>query len=122
MTLTTHPSANNGLVTDKNLFCLDVSSFEVEFYDTYYPELRSTYGVGFDPRNYDTTEPRYYFGRMRAYPQYITSMACQLTAPVDCILHASVPRAHLRQTGYALQIYHMPCEFINTPPCAGDRR
>ena len=37
---------------------------------TYHPELRSTYGLGFDPRNYDTTEPRYYFGRMRAYPQY----------------------------------------------------
>ena len=37
---------------------------------SYHPELRSTYGVGFDPRNYDTTQPHYYFGRMRAYPQY----------------------------------------------------
>jgi hypothetical protein len=37
---------------------------------SYHPELRSTYGLSFDPRNYDTTEPRYYLGRMRAYPQY----------------------------------------------------
>jgi hypothetical protein len=36
----------------------------------YHPELRSTYGAGFDPRNYDTTEPHYYLGRVRAYPQY----------------------------------------------------
>ena len=36
----------------------------------YHPELRSTYGLGFDPRNYDTTQPHYYFGRIRAYPQY----------------------------------------------------
>lgn len=33
-------------------------------------ELRSTYGIGFDPRNYDQTEPHYYFGPMRAYPRY----------------------------------------------------
>jgi hypothetical protein len=32
--------------------------------------LRSTYGSGFDPRNFDQTEPYYYFGRVRAYPQY----------------------------------------------------
>jgi hypothetical protein len=36
----------------------------------YHPKLRSTYGVGFDPRNYDTTEPHYYLGRIRAYPRY----------------------------------------------------
>jgi hypothetical protein len=33
-------------------------------------ELRSTYGLSFDPRNYDTTEPHFYLGRMRAYPRY----------------------------------------------------
>ncbi len=33
-------------------------------------ELRSTYGLSFDPRNYDTTEPHYYLGRVRAYPRY----------------------------------------------------
>lgn len=36
----------------------------------YHRELRSTYGLSFDPRNYDTTEPYYYFGRVRAYPRY----------------------------------------------------
>lgn len=38
---------------------------------THHRELRSTYGLGFDPRNYDTTEPHYYFGRMHAYPRYL---------------------------------------------------
>jgi hypothetical protein len=33
-------------------------------------ELRSTYGLSFDPRNFDQTEPYYYFGALRAYPQY----------------------------------------------------
>ncbi len=33
-------------------------------------ELRSTYGVGFDPRNFDQTEPHYYFGPVQAYPRY----------------------------------------------------
>lgn len=36
----------------------------------YHRELRSTYGTGFDPRNYDQTEFYYYPGRMRAYPHY----------------------------------------------------
>lgn len=36
----------------------------------YHRELRSTYGASFDPRNYDTTEPQFYLGRVRAYPQY----------------------------------------------------
>jgi hypothetical protein len=39
----------------------------------YHRELRTTYGIGFDPRNYDTTEPRYYFGPVRAYPRYWVS-------------------------------------------------
>lgn len=33
-------------------------------------ELESTYGIGFDPRSFDTTEPYYFLGRQRAYPQY----------------------------------------------------
>jgi hypothetical protein len=33
-------------------------------------ELRTTYGIGFDPRNYDTTQPHYYYGPMRTYPRY----------------------------------------------------
>jgi len=40
--------------------------------NNYHRELRSTYGIQFDPRNYDQTEPHYFFGRVRAYPQYWT--------------------------------------------------
>jgi hypothetical protein len=41
----------------------------------YHRELRSTYGAGFDPRNFDTTQPHYYFGPMRAYPRYFVDGA-----------------------------------------------
>jgi hypothetical protein len=41
----------------------------------YHRELRSTYGLGFDPRNYDTTQPHYYFGPIRAYPRYFVEGA-----------------------------------------------
>lgn len=36
-------------------------------------ELRTTYGTGVDPRNYDTQEPHYYFGPVRSYPRYWVS-------------------------------------------------
>ncbi len=36
----------------------------------YHRELRSTYGLAFDPRNFDQTQPYYYFGPVRAYPRY----------------------------------------------------
>jgi hypothetical protein len=36
----------------------------------YHRELRSTYGLSFDPRNFDQTEPYYHFGPVRAYPRY----------------------------------------------------
>ena len=36
----------------------------------YHRELRSTYGTRFDPRNFDQTEPYYYFGRVRPYPRF----------------------------------------------------
>jgi hypothetical protein len=36
----------------------------------YHRTLESTYGLSFDPRNYDQTEPHYYLGRVRAYPRY----------------------------------------------------
>jgi hypothetical protein len=36
----------------------------------YHRELRSTYGLSFDPRNFDQTEPYYHFGALRAYPRY----------------------------------------------------
>jgi hypothetical protein len=32
--------------------------------------LRSTYGIAFDPRNFDETQPYYYFGPVRAYPRF----------------------------------------------------
>jgi hypothetical protein len=40
----------------------------------YHRELRSTYGTGFDPRNFDQTQPYYYFGRVQAYPRYWVSV------------------------------------------------
>jgi len=36
----------------------------------YHRQLQSTYGLGFDPRNFDQTEPYYYLGPVRAYPRY----------------------------------------------------
>jgi hypothetical protein len=36
----------------------------------YHRELRAGYGTAFDPRNYDQTEPKYHFGKVRAYPEY----------------------------------------------------
>jgi hypothetical protein len=36
----------------------------------YHRGLETTYGIGFDPRNYDLTEPHHYFGPVRAYPRY----------------------------------------------------
>jgi hypothetical protein len=39
----------------------------------YHREVRSTYGTGFDPRNFNQTEPYFYLGRTRAYPRYWVS-------------------------------------------------
>jgi hypothetical protein len=37
----------------------------------YHRALLSTYGTGFDPRNFDMTQPYYYFSRsVHAYPRY----------------------------------------------------
>jgi hypothetical protein len=36
----------------------------------YHRQLETTYGASFDPRNFDTTEPHYYFGPMHRYPRY----------------------------------------------------
>jgi hypothetical protein len=32
--------------------------------------IETTYGTGFDPRNYDETEPHYYLGRVHRFPRY----------------------------------------------------
>ena len=36
----------------------------------YHRELLATYGINYDPRSYDTTEPHYFHGAVRAYPRY----------------------------------------------------
>jgi hypothetical protein len=39
----------------------------------YHREVETTYGAGFDPRNYDTTEPHFYLGPIRRYPRYFVN-------------------------------------------------
>jgi hypothetical protein len=46
-----------------------------------HPELESTYGLGYDPRNFDTSQPYYYWGRIRAYPRYFLN---GWTGPSGC--------------------------------------
>lgn len=36
----------------------------------YHRQLESTYGLSFDPRNYDQAVPHYYMGPVRRYPRY----------------------------------------------------
>ena len=48
--------------------CGPCGCLQVEY--VYHRELRSTYGLSFDPRNFDTTEPYYYFGPVRRYPRF----------------------------------------------------
>lgn len=36
----------------------------------YHRDIRTTYGTGFDPRNFDQTEPYFYPGPVRGYPRY----------------------------------------------------
>jgi hypothetical protein len=36
----------------------------------YHRVVESTYGAGFDPRNFDTTEPHYYLGPVHRFPRY----------------------------------------------------
>jgi hypothetical protein len=38
--------------------------------------VESTYGLNFDPRNFDQTEPYFYLGRERVYPQYWVDGQC----------------------------------------------
>ena len=48
--------------------CGPCGCLSVEY--VYHRELRSTYGVSYDPRNFDTAEPYYYLGPIRRYPRY----------------------------------------------------
>jgi hypothetical protein len=58
------PAVTEGSPTD----CGPCGCLETTY--VYHRDLRATYGTSFDPRNYDTTQPHYYFGPMRAYPRY----------------------------------------------------
>ena len=49
-------------------FCGPCGCLHVTY--VYHRELRTTYGLSFDPRNFDQTEPYYHFGAVRAYPRY----------------------------------------------------
>jgi hypothetical protein len=49
----------------------------------YHRDMQSTYGLRFDPRNYDQTEPHFYFGRMHAYPRYFVD-GVPVHAPGTC--------------------------------------
>ena len=47
------------------------------FIYVYHRDLRQTYGTGYDARNYDETEPHYYFGPVRRYIRYCRPWECQ---------------------------------------------
>lgn len=42
----------------------------LQVWHIHHRELRTTYGLNYDPRNYDGTEPHYFYGPVRAYPRY----------------------------------------------------
>jgi hypothetical protein len=48
-----------------------------------HPVLGTTYGTGFDPRNYDQTEPHYYLGRLHRFPRYFVD-GVPAGAPGSC--------------------------------------
>jgi hypothetical protein len=48
--------------------CGPCGCLTVEF--VYHRQLETTYGLSYDPRNFDTTEPHYYLGPVRRYPRY----------------------------------------------------
>ena len=50
------------------LWCGPCGCLHVSY--AYHRELRSTYGLNFDPRNFDQTQPYYFLGPVRAYPRY----------------------------------------------------
>jgi hypothetical protein len=40
----------------------------------YHRELRFTYGAFSDPRSFDTQEPYFYYGPVKAYPEYFVEV------------------------------------------------
>jgi hypothetical protein len=51
-----------------SVYCGTCGCLQVAY--EYHRELDSTYGLAFDPRNDDQTQPYYHPGRMRAYPRF----------------------------------------------------
>ena len=51
-----------------SIYCGVCGCLQVAY--VHHRELESTYGLAFDPRNDDQTEPYFYLGRMRAYPRF----------------------------------------------------
>jgi len=64
------PAVEHGAPSCGPCGCLHVS------YE-HHRELLSTYGIHFDPRKYDQTQPHYYFGSVRAYPRYWCDQALE---------------------------------------------
>jgi hypothetical protein len=64
------PIVRSGQVYERPVYCGPCGCVYVT-YDRH-RQLRSTYGVGFDPRNYDETQPHYYFGPLHSYAHYWT--------------------------------------------------
>jgi hypothetical protein len=65
-------------IAGQQLDCGQCGCLRVDY--VYHRQLESTYGIGFDPRNYDETQPHYYFGPIRAYPRYSLE-DCPIPAP-----------------------------------------
>jgi hypothetical protein len=57
-----------GRVTEAPADCGPCGCLQVTY--VYHAQMQSTYGLGFDPRNYDQTEPHFYLGPIRPYPHY----------------------------------------------------
>lgn len=57
--------------------CRPCGCLHVSF--VYHRDLRTTYGTGFDPRNFDQAQPYFYPGRVYAYPRYwVDPIQCPL--------------------------------------------
>jgi hypothetical protein len=52
----------------QHVTCWDCCCLHVRY--VRHRQVESTYGTGFDPRNYDETEPHFYLGRGRTYARY----------------------------------------------------
>jgi hypothetical protein len=62
------PIVHSGQAYNRPVYCGPCGCLHVTY--VRHREIRSTYGLGFDPRNYDQTQPRFYFGPLRLYAHY----------------------------------------------------